>query len=226
MPPSVVANLGRLQKLVAAALNANPDDMSYAAATTDQGKYAPEHITDAILYIDLEVIRVGMETPGWGYRSSYLSSVNVSHGASIGAHPGKIGSVEIKLTSGGAYQRGIRVESIDVINKLLTNPDGRYGTVAGILGGRYYIDEELRIYFTGDSARVLLPTALAITTACQAPAEYEPTIARGAVAMLAKDPLDPSLAGFYGQQYQADLARIKGLEERVPPLDLFVKMGG
>jgi hypothetical protein len=221
-----LANLTRLQKLVASALNANPDDMSYAAATTDQGKYSPEHITDAIFYIDLEVIRVGMETPGWGYRKDYSTTILVTNGQSLPAHPGKISSVEIKLSGGADYRRGIRAESIDVINKLLANPDGRYGTAAGIFGGRYYIDEENRIYYTGSHAQVIIPNALAITSACQAPAEYEPTIARGAVAMLAKDPLDPSLSGFYGQQYQADLARIKGLEERVPPLDLFVKMGG
>lgn len=220
-----LASLLRLQKMVASILVANPDDMSYAAATlADQGKYSPEHITDAILYIDMEVVRIGQDTIGWGFRSQYGSEATVLNGETIPAHPGQIGYVEIAKV-GNDFQRGLRVQSIDAILKLQENPGNRYGS-ASINGGRYYIDEEMRLYFTGDEARVWTPDDLVITAACQAPAVYEPTIARGAVMMLAKDPLDPQLFSFYGQQYQADLARIKGLQEAVPPLDSFVKLGG
>jgi hypothetical protein len=213
--------------MVASLLVANPDDGSYAAAILlDQQKYAPDHITDAILFIDMEVIRIGQDTPGWGFRSQYCAVTAVAtSGNSLPAHPGKVGFVEIQKTVTTSYVRGIRAQSIDAITRLIENPDSRYGT--GVInGGRYYIDEEDRFYFTGYRARVEVPLDLPITATCQAPAAYEPTIARGAVMMLAKDPLDPSLFSFYGQQYQADLARIRGLEMGVPPLDSLMKAGG
>ena len=226
MPPQL-ADLTRVQKMVASLLVANPDDGSYAVANlTEQNKYSPDHITDAALYIDMEVIRTGQDTPGWGFRSQYYNVTAIAaSGTSLAAHPGKIGFVEIEKESGDGYVRGIRVPSIDAIVKLTENPGTRYGS-AGINGGRYYIDEDDRFYFTGFRARIGIPQDLVITAVLQAPAVYEPTIVRGTIMMLAKDPLDPALFNFYGQQYQADLARIRGLQESVPPLDMFQKIGG
>lgn len=225
-----VADIDRLQKMVASTLNANPDDMSYAIATTDQDKYSPDHIKDAILTIDLEVIRTIQETPGHGYRPLYGSYTLVSNGASIPGHSGKVGGVEIRRTSQAPLQRGIRVESIDVINKLQLNPGARYGStaIAGqeIWGGYYYIDEDMRLYFTGYTAYVFTPTVLDRTGFCQCTLAYEPTIFRGSISLLAKDPVDPTLSGAYLQAYERDLALIRAGGAAVPPLDSFVKAGG
>jgi hypothetical protein len=221
-----LASLARVQKIIPAILNAGPDDMSYVAATlTDQQKYSPDHITDAILYADFEVVRTRQETIGDGYRSQYGAVAAVANGAYIPAHPGRIGFIEIKKTSGDSFRRGIKVQSIDEINKLLDNPDGRYGS-ASIFGGRYHIDEELRLYFTGNSAQIFVPSDLAITSACQAPAIDEPRIARGAIMMLMKDPLDSNLFTTFSGLFQRDLMGIKNLEAVIPPQDTFVRQGG
>ncbi len=224
--PAQLATIARVQKLIPAILNAGPDDMSYAAATlTDQQKYSPDHITDAILYADIEVCRARQETIGDGFRQNYGAVTAVASGASIGGHPGRIGFVEIKKLSTDGWRRGIKVQSIDEINKLLDNPDSRYGT-ASIFGGRYHIDEEMRLYFTGDSCQIFVPSDLAITAACQAPAVDEPRVARGAIMMLAKDPLDPNLFTFFSQLFARDLMGIKNLDAPIPALDSFSKMGG
>lgn len=221
-----LAQLARVQKLVASALVANPDDMSYAAATlTDQQKYSPEHINDAIFYADREIIKFIQGTVGDGRRSEYGDFAAVINGASIPYHPGKIGSVEIKKTAGSAWRRGQKVESIEVINKFLDNPDGRYGS-ASINGGRYHIDEEMRLWFTGSSCQIFVPSDIAITSALQGPADEEPAIARGAIVMLAKDPLDPNLFGFYAPKWQADEIRIRSLGGPAPILDMYVRSGG
>lgn len=222
----IQAEIVRVRKFVASALVANPDDMSYAAATlADQQKYSPEHIDDAIFYADREIIKFIQATVGDGRRSFYGAFVPVANGDDLPYHPGKIGSVEIKKTSAGAFHRGIKVESIDVINKLLENPDSRYGS-ATINGGRYHIDEEMRLWFTGDSCRIFIPSDLAITTSLQAPVDEEPAIVRGAITMLAKDPLDPSLFGYYAPKWQADEIRIRSLGGPAPVLDSYVKAGG
>jgi len=221
-----LATLLRVQKLMAQALNAAPDDMSYAAATlADQQKYNPDHITDCILYADFDVIRTRQSTIGDGYRTQYGSVVAVANGATIPAHPGKIGFVEIKKTASDSFRRGVKTQSIDEINKLLENPDSRYGS-ASIFGGRYHIDEEMRLYFTGNSCQIFVPSDLAITAACQAPAIDEPRIARGAIAMAAKDPLDPNLFNYFNGLFQRDLMGIQMLEAPIPILDQLAKAGG
>lgn len=221
-----LASLARVQKFVASGLVANPDDMSYAAATlTDQQKYSPEHINDAIFYADLEVVRTIQGTPGDGRRVQYGTVTAVTNGASIPFHPGKIGFVEIKKLSTDNWRRGILVQSIDSINKLLENPDTRYGS-ASICGGRYHIDEEMRLQFKGDSCQIFVPDSLAITAALQGPADEEPAITRGAIAMLAKDPLDPNLFSYFSARWEADKMRIQSLGGPAPPLDMFTKAGG
>lgn len=221
-----LAILARVQKLVASALVANPDDMSYAAATLDdQQKYSPEHIDDAIFYADREIIKFIQGTVGDGRRIQYGAFVPVTNGDEIPYHSGKIGTVEIRKTSAGEFRRGLKVESIEVINKLLDNPDGRYGS-ASINGGRYHIDEEMRLWFTGDSCQIFVPSDLEITTELQGPADEEPAIARGALTMLAKDPLDPSLFGYFAPKWQADEIRIRSLGGPAPILDSYVKSGG
>src|SRR5207244_2184847 len=122
---ALLATLSRVQKLIPAILNAGPDDMSYVAATlTDQQKYSPEHITDAILYADLEVCRTRQETIGDGYRQLYGNPSAVTNGATITAHPGQLGYIEIKKLANSPWRRGIKAQSIDEINKLQDNPDG------------------------------------------------------------------------------------------------------
>lgn len=211
--------------MVAAALVAGPDDGSYAPATTDQDKYNPDHVTDAILYIDLEICKTRQSTVGDGYRGQYGSAIAVANGATITPHPGKIAFVEIKKLSTSSFQRGILATSIEALNRLLENSDSRYGS-ASINGGRYFIDEEMRLRFTGFSCQIFVPTDLAITAACQAPAVDEMTIKRGAVWMLTKDGVDASIFAGDGQQYVADLARIRGESAAIPPLDMFIKQGG
>lgn len=221
-----LATLVRVQKLMAQALNVAPDDMSYAVATlADQQKYNPDHITDCILYSDFDVIRTRQGTIGDGFRQQYGTVVAVTSGASLAAHPGKIGFIEIKKTSADDFRRGVKVQSIGEINKYLDNADSRYGS-ASIFGGRYHIDEEMRVYFTGDSARMFIPSDLAITTACQAPAIDEPRIARGALAMAAKDPLDANLFNYFNGLFQRDLMGIQMLEAPIPILDQLQKQGG
>lgn len=219
-----LASLSRLQKMVASLLNVNPEDMSYSAAvTTDQEKYHPDHITDAILLIDLEVCKVHQETIGDGYRSQYGDVQAVAYGESIPPHPGRVGYVEIKQAASSEFERGIKVRSIDQIRKYRSNPNTMYD--ATIYWGRYHVDEDDRLYFLGDSAQVFTPDDLVITTACQAPAVDEVTIARGSVSLLAKDGMDLSFLGKYAAEYQADTNRTRSLGGPAPPLDMFVKTG-
>lgn len=222
-----LAQFARVQKLVASALVANPDDMSYAAASLDdQQKYAPEHINDAIQYADMEIVKFIKQTVGDARRLGYGSYQAVTNGANIPYHPGKIGSVEIKKTSSSSFRRGIKVESIEALNKLLENPDGRYGSAA-ITYGRYHIDEEIRVFFTGSACQIFIPDDIAIIPGqLWSPADEEPAIARGAIVMLAKDPLDPNLFGFYHPLWQADEIRIKSLGGPAPILDMYAKAGG
>lgn len=225
MPPKL-AQLARVQQFVASALVANPDDMSYVAATLDdQQKYSPEHITDAILYADREIVKFIQQTVGDGRRHQYGTYITVANGADIPYHPGKIGTVEIKRVFGDSFRRGIKVESAEAMNKLLINPDDRYGSVA-INGGRYRIDEEMRLQFTGFECQIFVPSDISITTTLLAPADEEAAIARGAITMLAKDPLDANLFNYFAPKWQADEIRIRSLGGPAPILDMYVKAGG
>lgn len=221
-----IADLDRVRKFVASALVANPDDMSFAPASlADQEKYSPEHIDAAIFYADMEIIKFIQSTVGDGRRLGYGSYVSLQSGNTVPIHPGKIGAVEIRKTADDEFRRGQKVESIEALNKLLENPDGRYGSVA-INGGRYHIDEEMRLWFTGSLCRIFVPDVITLTEDLQAPVEEEPAIVRGAITMLAKDPLDPSLFNYFAPKWQADEIRIRSLGGPAPILDMYTKAGG
>lgn len=220
-----LSDLTRCQKRLAQILVANPDDGSYAVATTDQQKYAPQDLTDALLQADIEICRIIQETVGHGFRAQYGSMVGpIAYGATIQAHPGKLGSVEIQITAGSAWHPGILAEDLGVVRKVKLNPDGMYGS-ATENEGLYYISEDLKIYYIGTDARLFVPTDLVIAAALQSPAVYEPTVLRSAVRLVIKDPVDPNLAT-YGTDFNRDIQLIQANAAAVPALDSNTKMGG
>jgi hypothetical protein len=223
--PATLADLTRCEKRVGQILNAGPDDGSYAVPTTDQAKYAPADIVDAIKQIDIEVVRTIQETVGQGYRGQYgAMAASNAYGAALPAHPGKFGSVEIQLTSGSAWEIGILAENVDIVRKLHRNPDNMYGS-ATENEGVYYISEDLRIYYIGLDARVFIPTEVVIGSTLLAPISYEATLIRGSIKFLLKDPVDGNLA-VYGADYARDIDLIRSGAGAVPALDTDTKMGG
>lgn len=223
--PAILADLARCETRVGQILNAGPDDGSYAVPTTDQQKYAPGDIVDAIKQIDIEVVRTIQEIVGQGYRGQYGTMVaSNAYGASLQAHPGKLGSVEVQITAGSAWHPGILAEDVGVVRKVKLNPDGMYGG-ATENEGLYYITEDLKIYYIGTDARVFIPTEVTIGSTLLAPISYEATIIRGSIRFLLKDPVDPNLAT-YGVDYDRDLSLIRSNAAAVPALDTNTKLGG
>lgn len=222
---AILADLTRCTNKVTAILVAGPDDGSFAAADLSQSeKYSPDDITQTVKQIDLEVARTIQETVGQGYRGNYGAKVaSVTYGMLLPGHPGKLGSVEIQLLS-GAWEPGILAEDLNVVRKVHLNPDGMYGS-ATENEGLYYIGEDLLAHYIGQDMRVFIPTELGLGSALLSPVSYEPTIVRGAVKLLLKDPVDPNLAT-YGQDYDRDTGLIRSGAMAVPPLDSSTKQGG
>lgn len=217
-----VVSITECEKRVAMILNAGPDDGTYAVASTDQQKYAPGEITDAILEADLEVVRTIVSTLGNGYRGNYLAaSADLNYGDPIVAHPGKVGHVDIKI--GAAYVAGILAPSLEAIQKWALDTT-LYPTAS--CAGRYYITEDFKVFFIGDKARVQFITDIVKTAACQAPIIYTATVIRGAVSLLGKDGVDMGMIRDYYAQFQRDLEIIGQGASAVPALDLFKRAIG
>lgn len=224
MPP-ILADLTRCTNKVAAILGAGPDDGSFGPADlSQQEKYSPDDILMAVKAIDLEIVRAIQGTVGHGYRSNYGTMVTgITYGMTLPGHPGKLGSVEIKLVS-NAWEPGVLAEDLNVVRKLHLNPDNMYGS-ATENEGEYYIAEDLKAYFIGQDMRAFIPTELNTGGTLLSPISYEPTICRGSVKFLAKDPVDPNLVT-YGTDYVRDMGDIKAGSGAVPALDEATKLGG
>lgn len=217
-----VVSITECEKRVAACLTAGPDDGTYASASTDQTKVTAGEITDAILESDLEVCRTIVETPGNGYRAQYLAnSADLNYGDSVGAHPGKIGHVDIKV--GSDYLAGILAPSLEAIAKWKADTT-LFPTASA--RGRYYITEDHKVFFIGDKARVQVITDIVKTAACQAPIIYTASVIRGAVSLLGKDGVDMGMIQNYYAQFQRDLEMIKAGAAAVPALDMYKRAVG
>lgn len=220
--PFVPVLLAEVQKRVAKILVADPDDGSYAVATTDQMHYAPQEITDAILETDMEVLREILSTLSNPYRVNYLAnSADLNYGDTIPFHTGKIGHVDVKI--GANYVPGILAPSLEAISRWAADTV-LFPTVD--CAGRYYITEEHKVFFIGDKIRVQVPSDIVVTGACQSPQNYTATVVRGSVSLLVKDGTDENLLQNMYAQYQRDLEMIRQGANAVPALDLFKRAVG
>jgi hypothetical protein len=221
-----VIDLTTCENYVAGIVNARAEGNAWGpASATDQERFSPTDITTAVKVIDLEIRTTIVETVGHWARGEYLgASADLSDGAEMPFHIGRLGAVDVKLTS-GTYVLGIECRNVDVYRKLKANPDGMYGD-ATENEGRYYLSEEHRVFIIGSKARVWTVAEAAIGGTLLSPINYTATVVRGACSILDKDGVDPSTGQKYSVLYEQDLARIRGDETVVPPLAAFQRAGG
>lgn len=214
-------DIATVQGRVIAALNATTAATWSTTVITDDRRNLTE-IQKAILAGDAQVCLAICETLGHGYRSLFLSDIEITHGAKLPDHIGPIEMLRIEPYDGATLIAGIPKDADD-IDSMRVNSNDLYDTVAhdeedsSLAGYFKIIGDEIR--YTGFSAWALLAN-FTRTAACQSPEAYEDAVFSLAVMNLVKEGDSAPFANLFAQQGQQYLGLIRGNAMLIPPTQI------
>lgn len=180
---ATVTNATTIVSDTAATASLTLASLTYGGVSQD-----PRHpiwkITKAVLQADLEVCHAILKTPNHPRRNfftfSTTTTAQTNTGVPLVSRSGDILMLEIQR-SDSSWKVGKRVPE-NQINKIIAATDNESSLFSTGSEGYYTILDD-QIYFVGDSVRVTAAD-LSLSTACQAPSEYQGVIGLLAAAQV------------------------------------------
>lgn len=223
------ASLSEIQKSVTAAINAGTAGL-WSSSLSDDRRSGGE-IQHAIVSADADVCMAILDTPGHPLRVGYMTTVTLTHGATIPASVGEYGPVEIQITPAGAYfaaEPATRTE----IELWRENQSGIFGqfahTLESSVTGAYYCIQPPLFYMTGTQARMWVGQFVPNYAApvCQAPDVYTPAIVSLSIARLLKEGDQTEVFALHTQLGSAYMQMIREKAVALPSIEASQRMVG
>jgi hypothetical protein len=211
-----------LTSRVISALNAGTA-ATYGTTINDDRRSAGE-ITAAILSADARVCHAICESTENGYRTLFMSEVDLTHGEEISEPIGPIGRPKIQPYEGAEWVLG-HPKSADEIDSYRANTESLYDEIdhdeeGSSLAGFFDYDPIAKAFrFTGHAAKVSIAT-FTKSEACQSPVAYEDTVFGLALSVLPKEGDSAPYIGLIGAQAVNHLREIKSGAMEVSPIDV------
>lgn len=141
-------------------------------------------VTRAVLQKDLEICHAILDTPNHPRRNHFTFTTSTIVQTNTGVPMTNRSGLErmVEIDSGGTFRVGKRLDA-SWLPKMLTWINNKSSLLSAASDGWYCIVNG-QIYFTGDNIRITYVNLTLDATACQAPQEYEGTIALLAAADL------------------------------------------
>lgn len=237
------ADYSTIAKQVLSLLNAQAVTSAYPTSVTDIGttKRNSGELKEAIVESDLEARWAICETPGNGFRNSFITvsaaltplSGNTQT-AKLPERIGPVSRVEIKIASADTLWVAGEQCPLSEVQEMITNPDSVFQNTAhnvanSGIGGFYFIDEMADlITWTGDSVRVYaasIGTVDRSTPTLLTPDAYSSFLVARSIARLFKHGDVMEFAEWYSRQADQLMMLIRQGVKVLPAVEPVLREG-
>lgn len=197
------ASYSTIVRQVISLLNAQVATTAYPVSDTDIGttKRNSGELKEAVVEADLEARLAICETPGNGFRNSFIAVSALTplagnaQSAKLPERIGPVSRVEIKIASADTTWIAGEWCPLNEITEIIANPDNvfqttQHATAGSGIGGYFFIDENADlITWTGDSVRVYTASIGTIdraTPTLLTPDTYSPFLVARSMASVCK----------------------------------------